>query len=99
MQLQIIIFSTSGSYINGVDGNGYIETIKAGKVNISQAVADKYTDNTYIDNLSSVVAGWLRENTTYGNVGDFLSNSDTAKIKEFVSFVWQYSNNPAAYLA
>ena len=92
-------FSTSGSYINGVDGNGCIETIKAGKANISQTIADKYTDAAYIDNLSSVVAGWLSENSTYGNVGDFLSNSDTAAIKEFAAFVGQYSDNPAAYLA
>jgi len=69
-------------------GNGYMETFKLGKSNLSNFVTNSISAN--YDRLGEEVASWLADTSQhdyYSNVVNLLQNGSDADIKSFVSFV------------
>ena len=80
-------------FLNG-DGYGIIETINAGKKDVTSAIntyAESISDSPKYDALGEAVAGWLNTNSystdTYSSIGTIL---DSDKANDFLAFVSQY---------
>ena len=68
--------------------DGCIEKIYAGKSNITNTMFNQ-TNKSSVDALSSSVANWLSDSTTYGSVGEFLTKSgNNSDIADFIAAIY-----------
>ena len=73
-------FKTDGTY-----GNGLIESVLAGKTNISSNIS-YFVEQSDIQQLGADVTNWLTDEThKYDDVGTLLESGDTTNINDFIS--------------